>query len=111
MKKDMVKLVLIIAVIASTLIGCGKSYEERLLGAWYNSGQSEPEFVLYSDGTCDIAETSGTWSVVNDNIFKLNYTYYGLTKTFTINSLKDGILEMEQDGEEWVLYQEPTDEN
>ena len=110
MKKNIAKMFWITVLIIAILTGCGKSYEERLIGAWYGAGENEAEFVLYSDGTCDIAETSGTWAVVNDNIFKLDYTYYGLTKTYTITRLKDGVVEIVNDNEEITLYNEPTEE-
>ena len=112
MKKDVAKMFWITVLVIVMLTGCGKSYEERLIGAWYSVGENEPEFTLYSDGTCDIAGTSGSWAVVNDNIFKLDYSYYGLTETYVITSLKDGVFKIENDdnNEERILYNEPMKE-
>ena len=77
------------------LAGCGaeKGYEESLAASWFAEGDSEPAFILYSDGTCEIDGEYGIgkWSVVNDNQLKMT-NYYGETETAPIISIEDGCL-------------------
>lgn len=90
--------VLLTAVLVLSLVACNndsqtgneKDLLSLLPGAWYIDGSQEPAFILYDDGTCEIANEygTGTWSVVNENQLKLT-NYYGETEVATINELTD----------------------
>ena len=77
------------------LVGCShkNNYEELLAASWFEEGESEPIFTLYSDGTCEIDNEYGTgkWSIVNEDQLKLT-NYYGETETVSIISIEDGCL-------------------
>ena len=70
-----------------------KSIDSQLVGSWYIDEGETASFILYSDGTCEIAGEYGVgkWSVVNDNVLKLT-NYYGQVETATIKSIGNGIL-------------------
>lgn len=87
----------------------GNRYEKKLVGSWYFEGSDEPAFVLYGDGTCEIAYEygTGTWAVLDDNLLKLS-NFYGETETGYILSLEDGVLTLGDGGEnESTLYDTP----
>lgn len=85
---------ILILLLAFCMIGCNtKSVDSQLVGSWYVDEGKNASFILYSDGTCEIAGEygSGKWSVVNDNILKLT-NYYGEIETAPIKSIENGIL-------------------
>ncbi len=97
---------LFIVALLSVIVfaGCGKrSFEEQLEGDWYAEGYTEPNFSIYSDGTCEIID-QGTceWTVVNEDQLKL-VNSYGETEVFTIVSVKNDCLTLEIDGETFEL--------
>lgn len=96
--KNIIRILLTMAILILSLSGCsGKSneddFESQLAGTWYLEGSQEAAFVLYDDGTCEIVGEygTGTWSVVNDNQFKLT-NYYGESEAATIEKIENGIL-------------------
>ncbi len=90
-KKHLVGLILLLIL---GITACeSKSIDSQLVGSWYIDEGEVASFVLYSDGTCEIAGEygAGKWSVVNDNVLRLT-NYYGQVETATIKSIENGIL-------------------
>lgn len=96
-----------IFLILTLLTGCSgeKKFEEQLPASWYAEGDSEPEFTLYSDGSCEIDGEygTGTWSIVNENQLKIT-NYYGETETATIVDMVDGCLTLDFGTGDLMLY-------
>ena len=108
---DMKKIMLTLMIFLLSLTGCtGKtSLETQLSGTWYMEGGQEVAFVLYDDGTCEIAGEygTGTWSVVNDDQFKLT-NYYGESETATIEKIEKDILVL-SDGNVRTIFSRYSD--
>lgn len=101
----LIAVVVVIAIFVGVKLLGGPSYEEQLVGDWYETPDSSYSlFTLYSDGTCSILGEygMGQWSLVNDNQLKIT-TIFGQAINFfdgsntpmTIVSLKDGCLTLE----------------
>lgn len=90
--KQIIKHAMFIVMIAVLLSGCSKEADisSLLPGSWFSEGSQEAAFVLYDDGTCEIAGEygTGTWSVVNDNQLKLT-NYYGETEVAAISEITE----------------------
>lgn len=90
--KNVTKILFTATILTLLLTGCaGKTnFESQLTGAWYLEGSQETAFILYDDGTCEIAGEygTGTWNVVNDNQFKLT-NYYGEVESATIEKIEN----------------------
>ena len=86
--KKTTSLLLVLMLLALT--ACGGSVENQLVGTWSREGNTGTAFVLYSDGSCEIAGEYGTgkWAIVNDNQLKLT-NYYGESETATIEKISD----------------------
>lgn len=88
-------IILILLLLIGCFAGCSSQnkFEEELVASWYAEGDTEPSFILYSDGSCEINNEygTGTWTVVNDNQLKLT-NFYGETQTATIVDITDGCL-------------------
>lgn len=93
----------------------GKSTKEQLVGSWYKNGKTSitrdgsrgPIFILYDDGTCELASEYGTgrWSVVNEDQLKLT-NFYGESSTATIVSVENGELTLDADGTQTTYFNE-----
>ena len=90
------------------LPGCGGISEKNLSRAWYEKGYSSPAFILYDDGTCEIAGEygSGTWALVNGDTLKLS-NYYGESETGKVDSVTSSELHLSGGGETSVFYSSP----
>lgn len=108
--KNPKKFLIMITIFMLLLVGCsGKAdYESRLVGTWYTKGSSEAAFSLYDDGTCEIAGEygTGTWSVVNDDQFKLT-NYYGETETATIVGIENNCLTLGDENNQVQFWNSP----
>lgn len=107
MKHGRKSLSILIAILMLSLLlgGCenrAAGFEKVLPGSWYAVGQSNPEFILYDDGTCEIRNEYGTgkWSVVNENQLKLT-NFYGESRTLTILSAERECITFENDYQLW----------
>ena len=102
---------LILSICALTLSACGKNddYSKVLAGSWYHDGSSTPAFILYDDGTCEIAGEygEGTWEI-DENKQLVLYNYYGESEMAPIISIEDGCLSIGDEQESIKLYNEPT---
>lgn len=112
--KNTTKILLAITILILSLMGCaGKAnFESQLAGTWYLEGSQEVAFVLYDDGTCEIAGEygTGTWNVVNDNQFKLT-NYYGESETATIEKIENGELVLSAGDEQSVFSKNLNNES
>ena len=107
--------VLLTAVFVLSLVACnndGQTANEKdlvslLSGSWYSDGNQEPAFILYEDGTCEIANEhgTGTWSVENENQLKLT-NYYGETRVATINELTDDRLVLGNGNDAQIFFED-----
>lgn len=100
MRRKMFALILLAALLLSLGTACGKgtNVEKKLEGSWYKNGHTSlnrdmrdgPEYIFYSDGTCQIASEYGTctWTIVNDGQLKLT-NFYGEITTAEIGALTD----------------------
>lgn len=72
---------LCVGLILISVAGCG-SDKNKLAGAWYREGSSDPYIILYSDGTWQQSGRygTGTWNVV-DGYLKLT-DFYGSTERY-----------------------------
>ena len=111
MKKGF-KVVVLLFVFAFMLLGCSGGMKSKLMGAWYRDGSTEVAFILYDDGTCEIAGEygTGTWSLVNNNELKLT-NYYGETESSPIVSVENGCLKLGDASNAVVFYNEPSESN
>lgn len=76
-------------VILITLIGSlAGGYEKKVVGDWYEEGNDDLEFSLYSDGSCVIPHHwgKGEWSIVNGDQLHIS-DFYGQTWCMTIVSV------------------------
>lgn len=108
--KNLKNFLIMIIIFMFLLVGCsGKAdFESRLVGTWYTEGSSDAAFSLYDDGTCEIAGEygTGTWSVVNDNQFKLT-NYYGETETATIVGIENNCLTLGDENNQVQFWNSP----
>lgn len=100
MRRKMFALILLAALLLSLGTACGKgtNVEKKLEGSWYRDGHTSlnrdmrdgPEYIFYSDGTCQIASEYGEckWTIVNDGQLKLT-NFYGEVNTVEIGELTD----------------------
>lgn len=103
-KKVLFSILFVTSLVFAT--GCfKKDYKELLSTSWFAEGNSDPSFILYDDGTCEIAGEYGIgkWEIVNDNELKLT-NYYGETETVPIISVEDGCLTLGTVSEESVSF-------
>ncbi len=111
MKKTLILFLCCSLLLTAVLAGCsgGGGYKNKLVGSWYFSGDDEPQFEFYSDGTCEIAYEygTGTWDVLDGNLLKIT-NFYGETQTAHILGVQDGVLTIGDGGEnQSVLYNTP----
>ena len=101
---------LIFSICALTLSACGKKddYGQVLAGSWYHEGSSTPAFILYDDGTCEIAGEygEGTWEI-DENKQLVLYNYYGESEMVSIVSIKDDCLTLGNESEKVQLWNSP----
>lgn len=94
MRRIFVNLLLILIFMLSS-VGCANKNAIGVIisGSWYLEGHQEAAFVLYDDGSCEIAGEygTGTWSIVNDNTLKLT-NFYGESETASIISVEENCL-------------------
>lgn len=97
-------LIVLILVVLFSIFGGGSNYEKKLVGEWYSEDNDDPEFIFYSDGTCEIDNWSGAckWNVVNDDQLKLT-DIWGESRTSTIESIKNNCLTL-RDGDRTTEY-------
>ncbi len=102
-----IKILLIVMVII-LLTGCSESMGSKLEGKWYHEGSSTPAFVLYDDGTCEISGEygSGTWCIVNGNLFKIT-NFYGESEVATIVSIEKDYFIIEDEDSQVRLWRSP----
>ena len=109
--KKLTGILLTIAILIFLLEGCAKKddFESKLAGTWYSEGSNEAAFVLYDDGTCEIAGEygTGTWNIVNENQLKLT-NFYGETEVAKIISVKDGCLSLGDAESSVRLFNQPS---
>lgn len=108
MKKFLSVISLILLVIL-IMTGCGNGgLEKKLATSWYFADDDSPIFSLYTDGTCTIPGEygTGTWVLVNDNQLKVT-SYYGESLVLTIESINNGVMTVQVDGETGKLYDSP----
>lgn len=97
--------ILLFVMLMIFLAACGSKKEdtlkESLAGEWYESGKEAASFVLYADGTCEIAGEygTGTWSIVQGNLLKIN-NCYGEMQSASIEKIS------ESDSEKWLILSE-----
>lgn len=103
--KRVLKIWITIAMVMVLMTGCGGNSNSKLCGAWYETGEEDATFILYDDGTCEIAGEygTGTWTVVNGNTLKLS-NYYGETMTASIVSVTKKCLTLESEGDQIQLW-------
>lgn len=106
MKKNIFLMGLIFVLL---LTGCG-SKEDKLVGTWYREGEEDAAFILYDDGTCEILGEYGvgTWSIVNENQFKLT-NFYGESEVATIESIDNDKFVVSSEGYEVVFVREASE--
>ena len=87
------------------LTACSSRYNRLLPGTWYYEMEDTPSFILYDDGTCEIDGEygSGSWSVVNKNVFKMT-NLYGDVETGTIKSISKYWLLLTNGDEDATFY-------
>jgi len=102
--KRILAFALCVLMLLTVFTGCGGNLEEQLVGAWYSEGGS-PEFMLYDDGTCEIAHSygSGTWAVVNGDQLKVTDYYGDVDFLATIIKIEDGYMTVKKNGKEMTL--------
>lgn len=108
MRRFRICVLLLIIVLCFMGCGLGSNYQKKLPGSWYAEGSSSASFILYDDGTCEIAGEYGTgsWSIVNNNELKMT-NYYGETETGTIKSVDGDKLVLTNGDRESVFYSHP----
>ncbi len=101
-------LIVLICIMALSACGISGNYEHQLTGTWYMEGSKEAAFVLYDDGTCEIAGEygTGTWSVVNDNQLKLT-NFYGEAETMPIVSIENNCLILGDENKQVQFWNRP----
>lgn len=97
-----------VLVLSFILTACGGGIEKQLVGSWYSGSKTTPSFVLFDDGTCEIAGEYGTgkWAVVNGDQLKLT-NFYGESEIATIISVKGGCLTLGSGSATSIFYSEP----
>ena len=103
--KHLVKIFIAAVMTALLLAGCGGN-QEKLKGAWYHEGDTEPMYTLYGDGSCKIANSygTGTWSVDGDQLKLTNY--YGESAVATIEELSGEKLVLSYEGGSQTFWKE-----
>lgn len=107
-KKGCLSIAGCLLVLSLVLTACGGGMEKKLVGPWYGDSGTTPSFILFDDGTCEIAGEYGTgkWAVVNDNQLKLT-NFYGESQIATIVNIKDGCLTLGHGASTNIFYNEP----
>ena len=97
------------------LCACGQKaspitgIDKRFCHAWFEQGEEDANFTLYSDGTCDIADIYGigTWAIVNNDQLKIT-DYYGSSDVYIVQSVSNSKLVLIQDGYTKIFWNSAT---
>ena len=104
--KNIIKILAVFTLIATLLLtACSGNIKSKMVGSWSFEEDGEPQYTLYSDGTCKIAYQygTGTWAIVNNNQLKLT-NYYGESNIAEIESVSKSEMVLSIDGDSITLY-------
>lgn len=115
--KKLISVALCVLILSTALVGCSNSggtrapaesgLEKDLVGAWYFEDAEDFAFILYEDGSCDIAGEfgKGRWFIQNED--QLVLSLGGESETATVVSVGDGKLVITNGSNNRTLYSTP----